>query len=307
MNPGLLDRLNENGAITHIAACGGLVATGQFAAFLDCHARTAQRAYADLARCKMARIIRAQRRAAFVVLTGRTVSALGQSLPRPPNPKTLRLINYQLSLARAEYFLQHEKRLHPTSDLLRSRSTQQRTLARIRVIVDAQQAQLKQRAAQILRQLKAAPTEALREQARRIRRHLRDTDAIMAAGAQVLRHRWGLFLVDDAGVRPRFVFVDRATPVRLYATVTEMLSKFSAATSLRTSLDVVCGSALSRERIEQSLSQGDLRLGTRILNLDYDRYLRTSAGLPALVGGDRIASMLASPASTATEDGACDP
>lgn len=292
MNPGLLDQLNRNDAIRNIAICGGLVSTTQFARFVDLHPRSARRAYISLEQHKMIRIVRNSRRAAFIALKSRMVAALGVDLPKPPDPKTMRLINYQLCLARAEYFLREGRLTHATNDLSSARLKGRRTLARIERVVQHQQRELKRRGARVAAQLKASPTPKLREEALRIRRHLREPADIIAAGAAALRHLWGLFLTDPAGAQPRFVYVDRATSQRRYLELVEMLSRFSAATSLRTSLDIVCGSQLSQQRIQGQLKQLETRVAVRVLDLDYDSYVNASANLPALIGHERIVSML---------------
>jgi hypothetical protein len=296
MNPGLLDRLNAEGGMTAIATSGGLVASAQFPQFVNLHPRAARRAARELADSRMVQLVRTRKNVAFIVLTQRTAQALGAHMPVPPKPSMLKFLTYQLCLARAEYFLQSGALVHTTSDLsFRSRKGE-RTMSRIKAIIEAQQGLLNERAMAVAERLESAPTQKLRDEAQRLRRLLRPVPKIVEAGRAALKHFRGLYLCAPTGHQSRFFFVDRATPVQSYDRLVETLRRFSAATMLRTHLDVGCGTELSQQRVSRHLKQTDMRLQVRVLNLNYERYVRTSAGIPPLVGRERIAQMLATSA-----------
>lgn len=292
MNPGLLDRHNENGGLTALAQCGGLASVSQFPKFIGLGTRAARRAARDLEAARMLVTIRPQKYAAFVLLKNRTAQALGADLPTPPQQRALTFQTYQTCLARAAYFLKTSALVHTTGDFSYGRRRGERTMMRIKVLVTTQQDLLNQRAMQVAQSLKTAPTTKLRDDAHRLRRLIRPIDTTLAAGKAAFKHHRGLYLVEPSGPQARFFFVDRATPVLAYERLLETLQRFSAATMLRTHLDVGCSSELSKQRVSMHLQQANLSVKTRILDLDYDKFIRPGTGVPTLVDRAQLTKLL---------------
>lgn len=291
MNSALLDRINENDALTQIAASGGLIAAQQFEALVGGTQSTARRAYHSLVAAGMAYLMRFGRHH-FILLSKRTSLALGAEHPTPPQPKAVRSMTCQLAIARVEYLLKTGRLTRKTSDLSSRKHRGSQTLGRIRHAVELQQEALGRKAKLLVKQFQQTQAQATREKLIRLKRLLRDPQDCVNSAAAVLKYRRGLYVIDPTQPALQFVFVDRATPATTYSALVSMLTTLGGATQLPIVLDVACGSERARSRVGMHLGQGELRLKLNVLNLEYDRYMSARVDLPELVDPLSISQML---------------
>jgi hypothetical protein len=292
LRPVVLDRLNENNFLGAIAGCGGLVSAQQFEVMMGRSQSGACRAYHALAEASMAYLLRAARNSCFILLSKRTVEALGSEHPTPPQPKAVRMTTYQLAVARAEYFIKFGHIPRPTSDLCSAKHKGARTLRLVARAIDANLKAIKAQGRRLTAQYQAAPSEELKTKMKLLQRQLRAPAIILKAGAAALRHRRGLFLLQPKGPHLTFVFVDRVTQARTYAELVSMLGTFAAATSVPTHLDILCGSARSKQRVDVHFKKPESRIRIRVLDLNYDRYMGAGLDLPTLVSSHEINRLL---------------
>lgn len=286
MNPALLDQLNHNGALTHIAQIGGLIALPQFQEFLGCPRASAYRASQALRAARMCSILRHSRGPGLLLLQKSVAAALGSEMPEPPQASKVTPGTVRRGLARAAYFLATGQVAHRMGDLSRRWKTNV-TEKRIAVLVDACLLSWKRELRAVHARYQANKSAALRDQFNEIRKRIREPEVILAAGMAALDYYRGLHLVPAGAARAKFLFIENATTAKRFVAVIRTLSTFAAATMIDVHVDFACGSVAAQERLHKLESQTPSRVRVDVLDLQYEPLISGSApAMRALVGSE---------------------
>lgn len=279
MNVGLLDHLNRDNALHNIARCGGLIALVQLQQFLKCHKSSAYRSAGALERERMCTIIKP---AGFLILSRPVAGALGADLPVPPHPNQLRASRVRDCIGRAAYFLKSGWASASMGDLS-GRWKTEHTKQRISKLITRQLRVWHSEARQLHAQYQREQSDAIRSRYQELRRKIREPGTILSAGMAALQYFRGLYLVTEAP-DVRFVFFDRGTRAARLKALVQSLRRFSAATALDVTLDIVCGNERAQQRVTQILAQTETRLTVNILDLNYEHFIHANAEpQPALI------------------------